>query len=244
MSRTLFSIGYHNLLSDYATALKSLSYLTTATGCDTRALEPIVNEITTLAHKPLSEEITISGGGYQAGREHAAETAADYLEEIRDAMEAAGEYNEIPLYIVALTCVQAARVLDSARYQDPPKYGDTTSTAAYLTALGTTFEHIADEIDKYKQEKDVPLQVATKLYAVRLDALRGNILKQTWHVLGRGITEGFTDAIQYATTEIREAADAAASMIGNTYDFAELTQKVADDLTQIIQNTPHPPAFI
>lgn len=244
MSQTLFAIGYYALLKEYSTVLKSLSYLTTATGCDTRALEPIVNEITTLAHKPLLEEIAISGGGYQAGREHAAETAADYLEEKRDAMEAAGEYNDIPRHIVSLTFVQAARVLDSVRYQDPPKYGDTTSIAAYLTALGTTFEHIADEIDKYKQEKDVPLQAATKFYAVRLDALRDNIQKQPWHVPGRGITEGFTDAIQYATTEIREAADAAASMIGTIDDFAELTQKVADDLTQIIQNTPHPPVYI
>lgn len=240
MSRTLFSIGYHNLLSDYATALKSLSYLTTATGCDTRALELIVNEITTLAHKPLSEEVAISGGGYQAGREH----AADYIEEKRDVMEAAGEYNDIPRHIVSLTFVQAARVLDSVRYQDPPKYGSATSTAAYLTALGTTFEHIADEMNKYQREEPSPIEVAMIFYNDSLDDLRGRILEDIGSQRVGGLTEGFTDAKQYTTKAIQEAAATAAKLIGTTTEFAEFTQKVADDLTQIIRDTPRPPVFI
>lgn len=244
MSRTLFSIGYHNLLSDYATALKSLSYLTAATGCDTRALEPIVNEIITLTHKPLAEEIAISGGGYHAGREHAAETAADYLEEKRDVMEAAGEYNDIPRHIVSLTFVQAARVLDSVRYQDPPEYGDTTSRAAYLTALGTTFEHIADEMNKYQREEPPPIEVAMIFYNYSLDDLRGRILEDIGSQRVGGLTEGFTDAKQYTTKAIQEAAATAAKLIGTSTEFAEFTQKVADDLTQIIQDTPRPPVFI
>ena len=97
------------------------------------------------------------------------------------------------------------------------------------------------EINKYQTQAGDRYDHVIKYYTDQIDNLRYQLLKDP----GQGITNGFADAVKNACFEKKKKKKKSSdTYFGGHSKMLTLAQEVADNLIQIILNTPRPPVFI